>query len=87
MATRSKTARDDNNWYKLDNAAKIYPAISGPSRGSVFRVAVQLKREVDPAILQEALAITLPRFSHHCRKNEKRTVLVLFLRRIPTYRR
>lgn len=62
MTIRSEAARYDNKWYKLDNAAKIYPAISGPCRGSVFRVAVQLKSEVDPLILQEALAITLPRF-------------------------
>lgn len=62
MALRSVSARNDNNWYKLDNAANIYPAITGPSRGSVFRVAVQLKSDVNPLILQEALAITLPRF-------------------------
>lgn len=62
MTLRSESEMNDNNWYKLDNAAKIYPAISGPSRGSVFRVAVQLKCEVNPLILQEALAITLPRF-------------------------
>ena len=62
MALRSETEENDNNWYKLDNAAKIYPAISGPSRGSVFRVAVQLKSIVNPVILQEALARTLPRF-------------------------
>jgi NRPS condensation-like uncharacterized protein len=62
MAFRSETARNENNWYKLDNAAKIYPAISGPGRGSVFRVAVRLKQEVDPEVLQKALAMTLPRF-------------------------
>jgi hypothetical protein len=62
MSLRSETARYDNKWYKLDNAAKIYPAISGASKGSVFRVAVQLKCDVNPLILQEALAATLPRF-------------------------
>lgn len=62
MALRSKTYKNESNWYKLDNAAKIYPAISGPGSGSVFRVAVQLKRDVNPEILQEALAITIPRF-------------------------
>ena len=62
MTLRSRSARNDNKWYKLDNAAKIYPAISGPSKGSVFRVAVLLKCDVNPLILQEALAITLPRF-------------------------
>ena len=62
MALRSKTYRDDSSWYKLDNAAKIYPAISGPGSGSLFRVAVQLKEDVDPQILQDALAVTIPRF-------------------------
>lgn len=62
MALRSKTYKDEGNWYKLDNAAKIYPAISGPGSGSVFRVAVQLKQDVDPKVLQEALAATMPRF-------------------------
>jgi len=62
MTLRTGLTRNDNNWYKLDNAAKIYPAISSPSRGNVYRVAVQLKLEVNPVILQDALAITLPRF-------------------------
>ncbi|NLK86584.1 MAG: hypothetical protein GX279_03720 [Clostridiaceae bacterium] len=62
MVLRSKTYKDESNWYKLDNAAKIYPAISGPGSGSVFRVAVQLRQDVDPQILQEALAVTIPRF-------------------------
>ncbi len=62
MAFRSKTFKNESNWYKLDNAAKIYPAISGPGGGSVFRVAVQLRQEVEPNILQEALAMTIPRF-------------------------
>ncbi len=62
MALRSKNQKDESSWYKLDNAAKIYPAISGPGGGSVFRVAVLLKQDVDPAVLQEALAVTIPRF-------------------------
>lgn len=62
MALRSKHEKNENNWYKLDNAAKIYPAISGPGSGSVFRLAVILKQEVDPHILQQALAVTTPRF-------------------------
>lgn len=53
---------NDNKWYKLDNAAKIYPAISNSSRGSVYRVAVLMKSEVKPHLLQEALISTLPRF-------------------------
>lgn len=62
MPGSDETLKNDNRWYRLDNAAKIYPAISNSSRGSVYRVAVQMKREVKPDILQEALVLTLPRF-------------------------
>lgn len=62
MATRLEIAVNENRWYKLDNAAKIYPAISSSKRASVFRVSVHLKSDIDPEILQEALVSTLPRF-------------------------
>lgn len=62
MAVKADHLRNENRWYKLDNAAKIYPAISGSNRASVFRLAVQLKKEVNPSILQTALVMTLPRF-------------------------
>lgn len=62
MAIMAYTDMNRNNWYKLDNAAKIYPAISGPGSSSIFRVAVLLKQDVDPQVLQEALKITAPRF-------------------------
>ncbi len=62
MAIMAYTNTNENNWYKLDNAAKIYPAISGPGSSSIFRVAVLLKQDVKPQVLQEALAITVPRF-------------------------
>ena len=52
----------DNRWYKLDNAAKIYPAISGASGGSVFRIAVQLKKDINPQLLKNALISMLSRF-------------------------
>ncbi len=62
MAFGAKAHINDNNWYKLDNAAKIYPAISGPGSGSVFRIAAQLTADVDPQILQEALSTVILRF-------------------------
>lgn len=62
MAIMAYTDMNRNNWYKLDNAAKIYPAISGPGSSSIFRVAVLLKQDVDPQVLQEALKIAAPRF-------------------------
>ena len=48
-------------WYKLDNAAKIYPAISNRKWASVFRLSVMLKEPVRPDLLQQALDITLRR--------------------------
>ncbi len=43
------------NWYKLDNAAKIYPAVRNKKWSGNFRVSITLNEEVDPAILQQAL--------------------------------
>lgn len=42
-------------WRRLDNAAKIFPATSDKRDERVFRFACQLKEEIDPVILQEAL--------------------------------
>ena len=50
------------NWYTLDNAAKIYPPNSGIKRPSTFRASLVLREKVDPALLQQALDKTLPRF-------------------------
>ncbi|MDD4796277.1 MAG: hypothetical protein PHO66_00725 [Eubacteriales bacterium] len=50
------------NWYRLDNAAKIYPAISNKRRGSVFRVSVTLRDMVDAEALQRAADVVVQRF-------------------------
>ncbi len=42
-------------WYKLDNAAKLYPSVSNGSRSAVFRVSAVLYESVNPVILQQAL--------------------------------
>jgi hypothetical protein len=49
-------------WFRLDNAAKMYPAIINPKDSCVFRVAVNLVRDVIPQILQQALIDCKPRF-------------------------
>lgn len=49
------------DWFKLDNAAKIFPGQNSRSWSNVFRVGVELKSQVDPAILREALDNTLKR--------------------------
>ncbi len=50
------------NWYRLDNAAKIFPAVTKKSNTSVYRVEVRIKENVDPKRLQEAAALSLKRY-------------------------
>ena len=49
-------------WYRLDNAALIFPAIIRKNWNNVFRVSATLKENVDPEILNRAIADLTPRF-------------------------
>ena len=49
-------------WMRLDNAAKIYPAARTPNWSNVFRLSATLKEEVDVAVMQNALDVTVRRF-------------------------
>lgn len=49
-------------WMRLDNAAKIYPASRNQNWSNVFRLSATLKEDVDVAVLQEALDVTVRRF-------------------------
>lgn len=49
-------------WFKLDNAAKIYPASMRRRWMSLFRMSAHLTEPVDPEILAQALRSALPRF-------------------------
>ena len=49
-------------WLRLDNAAKLYPAIQKKGWSSIFRLSARMRMKVDPALLQTALEQTLPRF-------------------------
>ena len=49
-------------WYKLDLSATVYPTLQRRDFSSVYRLSVKLKDNVDPALLQQALDLTLPRF-------------------------
>jgi len=51
-----------NGWKKLDNAAKIFPALASADDTEVFRVSCQLYEEIDPALLQQALDSTMEEF-------------------------
>lgn len=57
-------AKNKNNllWVKLDNAAKIYPAVRRKNWSNVFRESVTLYENVDIEILKSALETIIKRF-------------------------
>ena len=58
MTKKKKSLR----WWKLDNAAKIYPAARRKNWSNVFRQSVTLYEEVDISLLKSALEKTIKRF-------------------------
>lgn len=51
-----------DRWYKLDNAAQIFPIVSNKNETNSFRLSAVLKENVDPFLLKEVLIKTLERF-------------------------
>lgn len=51
-----------NHWLKIDNAGKIFPAVSNESRSSTFRLSFDLYEDVDPVVLEKVVNYLLPRF-------------------------
>lgn len=49
-------------WFRLDNSAKIYPAVLNAKDSCVFRVSVNLAADVEPEVLQRAVLECKPRF-------------------------
>ena len=49
-------------WYRLDNAALIFPAIIRRNWNNVFRVSAELTETIEPEILNRAIADLRPRF-------------------------
>ena len=52
----------NKNWYKLDNAALIYPPNKSRKWIAMFRIAAVLNEKVEPEALQAAADDVLPRF-------------------------
>lgn len=75
------------DWFRLDNAAKIFPGQNSSAWSNVFRFGAVLREEVDPEILTVALKRTLKRipsfnvrirdgfFWHYFEKNPKEPVV------------
>ncbi|MBF4691843.1 hypothetical protein [Fusibacter ferrireducens] len=56
-----KKQRQDN-WFKLDNAGKLYPSIASSRVSTVFRLTAVLKMPVKADLLQQALGQSVHRF-------------------------
>ena len=52
---------EQKDWYRLDNAAKLYPAIRSRKWMSIYRLSAKLYKPVDRDALQRALDITMSR--------------------------
>jgi len=52
-------------WYPLDNAAKIYPAITNDEVTSVFRISANLKQRINIHFLFKAVHTIEPRFPYY----------------------
>lgn len=57
-----KKSYKEIRWERLDNTAHLFPVIAGESMSNVYRISVTLSELVEPALLQEALDIVLPKF-------------------------
>lgn len=53
---------DDHLWFKLDNAAKIYPVLTTERYTHVFRVSATLHETIQPELLKQAIFRTRRRF-------------------------
>ncbi len=63
MGIRSKSIGEEG-WLKLDNAAKLFPAIMSGELTAVFRITAQLKKPVRYSAIREAVEITSHRFPY-----------------------
>ena len=57
-----KEERKPLSWVKLDNAAKIYPAVRRKNWSNVFRQSATLIEEIDKEVLSSALKTVVKRF-------------------------
>lgn len=57
-----RKVKNTNEWYKLDNASKIYPSTGNGRWNAVYRVCAVMKDRVDRVVLQRALDVVIERF-------------------------
>jgi len=60
-----KQVKKNRTWYRLDNAAILYPSIQSDRISTVFRMSATLTEPVDPSALQTALNKIIDRFPYY----------------------
>lgn len=50
------------DWFRLDNAGILFPGQNTSKWSNIFRVTFELKEEIDPETLKQALINIMPRF-------------------------
>ncbi len=58
----SNHKQDKQGWYTLDLSAIVYPTLQRRDFSSVYRLSALMKEDVQPALLQQAVDMALPRF-------------------------
>ena len=66
LAAIANLQRDNKKWYKLDNAALMYPLVARGESISIFRMSALLRDPVDPVELQYAVNDIAARFPTIC---------------------
>ena len=49
-------------WFRLDNAGILFPGQNTRNWSNIFRFSIELKEEIDPVVLKQALENIMPRF-------------------------
>jgi len=62
LEDKSSMEEDKQTWYRLDNAANLYPAVQTTRIPTVFRFSMTLMNPVDPSALQASMEALMPRF-------------------------
>jgi NRPS condensation-like uncharacterized protein len=52
----------ERRWFKLDNAAKIYPIVQSAKNSGIYRMSVIMKDKINPLVLKEAIIACRNRF-------------------------
>lgn len=54
--------RPSFDWFRLDNAGILFPGQNTSKWSNIFRFTIELKEDIDPDILRQALLNVMPRF-------------------------